>query len=110
MKKRIPKKIKGIIDETNNELRKIFAKRLRGIILYGSYARGDYTPESDIDIVLLLDNLKNIKSEREKYLPVISRLSLKHDTLISAIPFDYQYYKENKTPLILNIRREGRKL
>ena len=34
---------------------KIYGKHLKTVILYGSYARGDYTKDSDIDIMVLLD-------------------------------------------------------
>lgn len=37
------------------ELQKIYGSHLKSVILYGSYARGDYTPDSDIDIMLLVD-------------------------------------------------------
>lgn len=33
----------------------IYGSRIKSIILYGSYARGDYTEDSDIDIMILLD-------------------------------------------------------
>ena len=36
-------------------LSKIYGEYLKTVILYGSYARGDYTENSDIDIMVLLD-------------------------------------------------------
>jgi len=62
---------------------KIYGKHLKTVILYGSYARGDYTKDSDIDIMVLLDlsdidiNLLDcinnsrilIKGETEQMLP-----------------------------------------
>ena len=107
MKKRIPGRIKNIIKEADNEFRNIFSDRLKKIILYGSYARGDYSEGSDIDLILLIDNMKDVKSERNNYLPIISSLSLKNDILISAIPYNYKDFYNNKTPLLLNIKREG---
>ena len=35
------------------KVRKILGKNLKQVILYGSYARGDYTEDSDIDIMVL---------------------------------------------------------
>ncbi|MDD5482779.1 MAG: nucleotidyltransferase domain-containing protein [Kiritimatiellae bacterium] len=39
------------------ETREHFKNRLRRICLYGSAARGDWSPESDIDILVLLDHI-----------------------------------------------------
>lgn len=77
------------------------------MILFGSYARGDFAEGSDIDIALLLEELKDSSLEREKYLPVICRLSLKYDAVVSVIPFDYGEFQSKRTPLILNVQKEG---
>ena len=49
----IPNKIRKIIDEFITEVNNILESRLKEIILYGSYARGDYNKDSDIDIMIL---------------------------------------------------------
>lgn len=38
-----------------SEVKKIYGEHLKCMILYGSYARGDYTSDSDVDIMLLVD-------------------------------------------------------
>jgi predicted nucleotidyltransferase len=43
-----------ILSKTINKFQDIFKDALRDVILYGSYARGDYDEESDIDIVALV--------------------------------------------------------
>ena len=93
--------------ETRNELQKIYSDRLKEIILFGSYARGDFMADSDIDIILLLEGIKDISTEREKYLPITGRLSLKYDTVISVVPFDFKFFHQKRTPLILNVNKEG---
>ncbi|MCU0286472.1 MAG: nucleotidyltransferase domain-containing protein [Acidobacteria bacterium] len=80
------------------------------MILFGSYARGDYVEGSDIDIALLLEGLTDIYLEREKYFPVVCRISLQYDTVVSVIPFDYREFQEKKTPLILNVQKKGVRL
>jgi uncharacterized protein len=107
MKKKIPDRIKSIIKEANDEFKNIYSGRLKKVILYGSYARGDFSAESDIDLAILLNDMQNINTERKKYLPVIASLSLKYDTLISAVPFNYKDFSKYRTPLSLNINREG---
>jgi len=45
--------IKPILDEAKERLQNIYGGRLKEIILYGSYARGDATEGSDIDLILI---------------------------------------------------------
>jgi len=105
--KRIPKRVRSILKEVREELQRIYLDRLKEIILFGSYARGDAAEGSDIDIVLLLEDVKDIYAEREKFFPVTSRISLKYDTVVSVVPFDSREFRQKRTPLILNIGKEG---
>ena len=49
----MPAVTRNILIDFSEEVKKILGKSLRKIILYGSYARGDYTENSDIDIMIL---------------------------------------------------------
>ena len=110
MAKSFPKKIKKILAETKGQLSSLYAQRLKEVILFGSYARGDYTSGSDIDLLLLLDGVDDPDVERELYSRTICDLSLKYDTVVSVIPMDYKRYLSRKTPLILNARKEGMRI
>jgi predicted nucleotidyltransferase len=107
MAKKLPEKIVKILTETKVELSGLYPGRLKGIILFGSYARGDYATGSDIDLLMLLDSITDPTTERERYFPTICNLSLKYDMVVSVVPMDYETYRNTKTPLILNARKEG---
>lgn len=47
--------MQSLIEQYIAEIKKIYGKHLRRVILFGSYARGDFRPDSDIDIMILLD-------------------------------------------------------
>ena len=51
----MPMTIKTLLADYLAEIQKIYGLHLKSVILYGSYARGDYTPESDVDIMILVD-------------------------------------------------------
>lgn len=51
----MPVTIKMLLDQYTEILRKIYGSHLKIVILYGSYARGDYKADSDIDIMIFLD-------------------------------------------------------
>ncbi len=105
--RKIPKGITIIINEARREFSALYRNRMKKMILYGSYARGDYTSGSDIDIALILDRIDDFHRERERYIRVLKNLSLKHDTLVSAVILDQRNIDTEPSPLILNIKREG---
>ena len=43
------------LEEYVEAIKKIYGSHVRQIILYGSYARGDFRPDSDVDIMILVD-------------------------------------------------------
>ena len=62
----------------------IFGDRLRDAYLYGSYARGDYDDESDVDILITVDiSAEELAGIRQKISSVSSTLSLEHDVTVS---------------------------
>jgi predicted nucleotidyltransferase len=92
------------------QLQSIYSRQLREIIFFGSYARGDYYRGSDIDLLLLLNHMDNPGAERDRYIEIICDISLKYDMVVSITPMDYTVYHTRKTPLILNIQKEGVRL
>jgi len=106
-RKQIPENIQIVLGEVKKRLRDIYGDKLKDIILYGSYARGDFTEESDIDIIILLENMENVTTERERFFDSIWELDLKYDVLISIIPFQKDEFEIRRLPLILNVKKEG---
>lgn len=54
--------------------------------------------------------MDNPGAERDRYMEIICDLSLKYDTVVSITPMDYTVYHTRKTPLILNVQKEGGRL
>lgn len=49
------KTMENLIEQYVEAVKKIYGSHIRQIILYGSYAREDFRPDSDVDIMILLD-------------------------------------------------------
>ena len=99
--------IKDIIRELKEGLQKKYGSKLKSIMLFGSYARGEQRDDSDIDVAIILEDFSNACSEIERTGDIVSSLSLKFNTLISLVPIKENDWLKTKTSLILNIKRDG---
>ena len=85
----------------------IYGPRLASVILFGSQARGDAEPASDIDVLVVLDGNVEPGKEIARTGRTVAALSLKFDLVISCIFISTERYLSEQTPLLLNIRNEG---
>ncbi len=99
--------IKIILQELKEGLQERYGSKLKGVMLFGSYARDEQRVGSDIDVAIILEDFSHACTEIERTSDIISSLSLKFDTLISLIPIKEQDWYKRKTALISNIKREG---
>jgi predicted nucleotidyltransferase len=81
---------------------------LRKIVLYGSYARGDYNEDSDVDILILVD-IPNPYSVYPLIKSEIDSLSEEHLTMITCHFQNYKHFYDamDFTSFYKNVEREG---
>jgi len=96
-----------LLTEIRSRLEKAHGRRLRGIVLYGSEARGDAGPDSDIDLLVLLDGPIDYLRDLESNLDALYPLAVEIGRRISAKPVDVKEYERGRWPLYQNARREG---
>lgn len=102
--------LRDILTKAVSEYRNIFGDALVQVVLYGSYARGDYDNESDIDIVALVRCDRVTISEKTLAMAQFSSdLDLKYGVMVSpsAIPYDEYLKYQNDLPYYANIAKEG---
>ena len=99
--------IKDIIKELKSGLEKKYGSQLKSMLLFGSYARGEETEDSDIDIAVILEDFNHACTEIERTIDIVSSLSLKFNTLISLVPIKEKDWLERRTALISNVTRDG---
>ncbi len=99
--------VRDIFPELKEALQERYGTKLKSIMLFGSYARGEQKAGSDIDIAIILEEFSHACTEIERTGDIISSLSLKFDTLISLVPIKEQDWHKKKTALISSIKREG---
>ncbi len=109
---KIPTKIDNVIQEFIKGVKDILGKRVKKIILYGSYARGDYNKSSDIDIMILTDlNEDEIAEYRNKIWDFAYDLEWDNNFDITLSPLVKNITKYNQritvVPFYMNVQKEG---
>ena len=103
----INEKLQTILTQLKLQLETYYGDHLQRLILFGSQARGDAGPDSDIDILVVLKGEVNAGEEIDKTIPIIARLSLEKDVVISCIFMDEDRFINRNGSLLRNIRKEG---
>jgi predicted nucleotidyltransferase len=103
----MPANIQKLLQELKQELSRIYGKRLKGLYLYGSYARGDQRQWSDVDIMIVLDNYMRYGDEIKRTSELNAKLSLDYGLSISRLFMTEERWTHEDSPLLQNIRSEG---
>ena len=105
----VGKSLNGLVELLKRKLCRVYSVfKPRLIILYGSYARGDYTENSDIDILVVADNLP--RDPRDAYEKLV-RLIIDDDPRITPIGMNTEVFVkklERGEPFILEILEDGK--
>jgi predicted nucleotidyltransferase len=101
-------KTQAILAELADGLRARLGDRFAGLWLYGSQARGDAGPESDIDLILLLRGMERPGREIDRIVDLLAELNLKYQVLISVLPVEESALPKLPGAFWRNVRREGR--
>jgi len=105
--KRIALRKEDIILKVFSEcLRQNLGRQVKRIILFGSRARGEAVPDSDYDILILVD--KYTREIREQIRGIAWQIGYDNDVVIVTIVCEEQEFERRVyEPLFMNIRREG---
>lgn len=94
------KRVKILLEEA-------FGDRLQGVVLYGSEARGDASPDSDIDILVLLTGPVALGRDLRTIIHVLYPLQLEVERPLHAMPVDVEVYEAGEFALYRNAKKEG---
>ena len=109
----MPVYISNIIQDFAKSVRKMLGNSLDSVIVYGSYARGDYSELSDIDVMLLVSlGEEEIKKISDQISDLAFDFMMKYGVDISPVitNIDHFNYWVDNLPYYRNVRDEGVKL
>lgn len=102
--------VNELITEYVEAIKAIYGMHLREIILYGSYARGDFRDDSDIDIMILLDiSDSEIKEYRHALSDMTYDFNMDNDVDVKPIAKNVVHFNKWVTnyPFYSNIKKDG---
>ena len=108
----MPKNIEKIVREFVNQASELLGDRIKKIILYGSYARGDYKKNSDVDLMILTDlSDDEIIEFREKISDIAFEIEFENNFDVMLSPLlknidKFNYWLE-ALPFYMNVEKEG---
>lgn len=88
-------------------LRSHYGPRFRGLVLFGSAARGEATAGSDIDMLVLMAEPFDYLRELREIIDLLYPIQLDCEQLISAKPASQQDFEGGTVQLYRNAKREG---
>ena len=106
----MPKMMQDLIEQYVEEIKKIYGSYVRQIILYGSCARGDFRPDSDVDIMILADiSDLELKAYAQQFSYMTYDFNMDHDTDIKPIAKSEAHFNKwiANYPFYSNIHKEG---
>jgi predicted nucleotidyltransferase len=99
--------VRALMAEMKAGLQALYGERLKGVYLFGSYARGEADEESDVDVLVVLDRVDRYADELDRTSELISTLSLERGVTISRVFASERRWREDQTMFFLNVREEA---
>ena len=99
--------VRSILGELNRRIATLYGERLRGVYLFGSYARDEAHEESDVDVLIVLDRVDNYSREIDTTSELTSALSLERAISLSRVFATEEQWRTGQTNFFQNLREEA---
>jgi uncharacterized protein len=103
----LPADLAALLGRLDADFAALYGERYGGLILFGSYARGEADEGSDVDLLLLLEGEVSPARELRRAQEVKWPLALEAGYTVSLLPVSVEDYQMSEGPSLWNARREG---
>ena len=100
-------RVKSILAELRRGYEQIYGDRMVKLVLFGSQARGEAREDSDIDVLVVLKGPVEPAKERDRIGEFRAALCLEHGVVVACIYMSEEQYRQERSPLLVSVRREG---
>ncbi len=100
-------KLTDILRQLQWMLQDELGEQLEDILLFGSRARGENRPNSDVDVLILLKDEFDYGEMIRRTSSLVAELSLEHGIVISRAFATKARYATEQSPFYINVRREA---
>jgi len=90
-----------------DDLRELYGERLKQVLLFGSWARGNAHPESDIDLLVVLDRIESRREEGDRMDKILWDHSLANHTVVTEVAVSVKELEAADIPLLMRVREEA---
>jgi len=102
-----PMDLDEALRQLKRELEELYGERLKGLYLFGSRARGDAEPDSDVDVAVVLDDPPPSRKERDRLSGLTADLSLEADACILTSVIGLDDWNAIGSTFIWNVRHDA---
>ena len=102
-----PPRVRSLLKELRFALEDLYGANLVGIRLFGSYARRQATPDSDVHVPIVLREVGDYGPEVCRVSDLLSRLSLQYGKTIAPVFVDAERFSSASDPFMANVAREA---
>jgi uncharacterized protein len=100
-------RIEQLLREYRAGLEQIYGPRLRGVYLYGSYARDEADADSDVDVLVVLDDFESYYQEIQRTGYLSADLALKYEVTVSEVFIREREWRSGDTPFLASVRLDA---
>ena len=103
-----PPHVRAALEDAKRRLEAVYGDRLDRVILYGSRARGDARPDSDVDLLVVLrGEYAAYRELKERLVPMSLDLLDTYGVDVSAQPYRREEVDRVRGGLFESVAREG---